>query len=307
MMEPVPNSVTANQYNNYGFPKNMKNKNVYTQKNPCVATLAINGRTYYVKVACKDVCPRMNRVLVDNFDNAPDGIYTYMLYKKGGQLGFAYVKVLSTMEYGSLHKTLFYETGPEEVIIAGECKKEGTNISYNFQSGTYAAKIFEKHKYNSPKQQAYAGSTITPLLQSLYPTLTFTYSTEPSFINKIRVSIEEIRELEEKGFEVILFENRASCLKCSSSMEPHRAQIAQYQGQIQKEQEGMKKNPKLYHGYSIPFWQSEIERIQAIINECEDPALQKHLRDVRTGGKRKTRKQKKSKRVKTRTKTYRKH
>ena len=290
-MDPLHNSIPRNKYSNYGFPQN-KNINVYhayTEKKSCVPTVKINNKTYYVHVDCKDICPRINRVVVDNLEGAANGTYTYLLYKEDGVIHIAYALVQSAMEYGSLHKSLFYEVAPNEIIIAGECKKEDDTIFYNFMSGTYALKIFEKHGYNAPAQEAYAHDTITPLLQSQYPMLTFTYTTRPaSFIpSSLKVTVEEIQQLEAKGFEVKLFEDKNMCSQCSGNYDGYRAAIAQYEEAIQREQIGMKKNPKLYVGSSIPYWTNEIERLNAIIAQCSGPQL--HLRDVLpAGGKRRT-------------------
>ena len=276
-MEPLHNSIPRNKYSNYGFPQN-KNINVYhayTEKKSCVPTVKINNKTYYVRVDCKDICPRINRVVVDNLEGAANGTYTYLLYKEDGAIHIAYALVQSAMEYGSLHKSLFYEVAPKEIIIAGECKKEDNTIFYNFMSGTYALKIFEKHGYNAPAQEAYARDTITPLLQSLYPMLTFAYTTRPaSFIpSSLQVTVEEIRALEAKGFDVKLFADKNTCSQCSGNYDGHLATISQLQGFINR------MNPQ---NIMKRIYEEQIQERQAIIAQCSGPQL--HLRDVLSAG-----------------------
>ncbi len=286
-MDLLPSIVPA-EYDSYGFPSNnmMKVKNVYYPKKPCIPTIEIKGKTYYVRVDCSAVsCPRINRVQVDKLDLAENGRYTYMLYKEAGEYHIAYVKVQSAMEFGSLHKTLFYEVRPEELLIAGEFRKVDNLIQYNFLSGTYALPIFERRNITN-QGNAYA-KQLTPFFQSLYPSLTFQFTTKTIIPGTLKVTVEEIRELEAKGFDVALFEDKGVCNECSSSMEGHLASIAMYEDSIKKEREGMKKNPKLYQGYSIPRWEAEIARLQAILARCAAPPLR--LTSVMAGGKRKTR------------------
>ncbi len=305
-MEPL-NSIPRNKYSNYEFPQN-KNMNVYhayTEKKSCVPTVKINDKTYYVRVDCKGICPRINRVVVDKLNTAANGTYTYMLYKEDGVTHIAYALVQSAMEYGSLHKSLFYEVAPQEIIIAGEIKKEDNTILYNFQSGTYALKIFEKHGYNAPSQDAYARNTITPLLQSLYPMLIFTYTTRPaSFIpSSLQVTVEEIQQLEAKGFDVKLFTDKNICSQCGSEA-AIRASIAELETSIQREQRVMRMNPKLFMGHSIPFWTSQIAEKQATLEACAAPL---YLRNVLPAGGKRRAKTHRKKRIQTKRHHTRKH
>jgi hypothetical protein len=78
----------------------------------------------------------INRVRADEIDT---GIYTWILYRKNDKLEFAASRVLSVYEVGTLHRAIAKSVGAKTIHGAGELRKQGNTIEYNFQSGTYMA------------------------------------------------------------------------------------------------------------------------------------------------------------------------
>ena len=72
--------------------------------------------------------------------DAPDGVYTWVLYENDGVTGFAATLVENKMEMGSGHDDTLVKLGIDKefkVPSAGELIKEGHTLHINISSGTY--------------------------------------------------------------------------------------------------------------------------------------------------------------------------
>jgi hypothetical protein len=72
----------------------------------------------------------------DYINTAPDGVYCYVVYNSDNPQ-IAFVKVESLFELASSHNFIVYITQITSMLFAGEFIKTGTNIKYNYSSGTY--------------------------------------------------------------------------------------------------------------------------------------------------------------------------
>jgi len=75
--------------------------------------------------------------------SAPDGVYTWIMYKVGSGFEVYAGMARSSQEVGTLHQNLQICTG-RIVQFAGELRKTGNRIEYNLQSGTYMARKFTR-------------------------------------------------------------------------------------------------------------------------------------------------------------------
>ena len=77
--------------------------------------------------------------------DAPDGIYTWMMYRDGDSFVVYAGKIRSNQEIGTLHQNLSW-CAQKTVEFAGELRKTGSVIEYNLQSGTYMANKFTRFR-----------------------------------------------------------------------------------------------------------------------------------------------------------------
>jgi hypothetical protein len=79
----------------------------------------------------------------DTLGEAPDGVYTWIMYKVGDGFEVYAGKIRSNQELGTLHQNL-HMCLHKPVQFAGELRKTGNRIEYNLQSGTYMARKFTR-------------------------------------------------------------------------------------------------------------------------------------------------------------------
>lgn len=78
------------------------------------------------------------RYTAAELDDAPDGIYTWLLYSKGGAGPYFVASRTETMlELGTIHYSIATSVGATAVHGAGELWKHGTETTFNFMSGTF--------------------------------------------------------------------------------------------------------------------------------------------------------------------------
>jgi len=85
-------------------------------------------------------------LVADEFESeygaiVPDGVYTWILYKlpgaKKGEFSWAFRKVRSILEVGTLHKSIARAVGAETIHAAGEIEKDKGELTINYLSGSY--------------------------------------------------------------------------------------------------------------------------------------------------------------------------
>jgi len=75
--------------------------------------------------------------------DAPDGMYTWIISREGGLFA---AQPISNQELGTLHINLamFNDIDKEDVIAAGELRKEGLNVTFNLQSGSFMEQVYSR-------------------------------------------------------------------------------------------------------------------------------------------------------------------
>lgn len=123
--------------------ENIQKQNVYKAKSSCrVPFTKKNGSKFNsveVRVEKADYnslnVELSKNIMVDSaIEKAPDGVYCYMVFPDGT---IAFVKVKSVLEFGTTHGAIVYKIKRNRISFAGEFKKAGSDIFYNFLSGTY--------------------------------------------------------------------------------------------------------------------------------------------------------------------------
>lgn len=143
-----------------------------------------------------------------------DGIYTWILYRKNGTLEFAASRVLSVYEIGTMHRAIAKSVRAVTIHGAGELRKQGKTIEYNFESGTYMANwLSSKDKTCTlPEMQEY----VDPKFKSFFPGHQFVMRPK-TFVNKKETpaTMEELQLYADAHFIVCLHDkdDKGKCEK----------------------------------------------------------------------------------------------
>lgn len=202
-------------------------------KNPCMTYTDESGNTFFVHV--KFPIPRtysynmteirkpflaVRKKIHDltqyytstTFPDAPDGIYTWIIGDNGK---FLAGRVRSILEMGTLHKQLADVAKVKHIFVAGECKKEGTNVQINLQSGTFSLEIIRRKNqsgFNQSTKQQRLQSKAVSIFEAMGLTPIFIEGNE-SFINPMNVPItkQELQTYVDAGFHVYLYTAEKDC------------------------------------------------------------------------------------------------
>lgn len=168
-----------------------------------------------------------------------DGIFTYFVYKNkhiylfddkdpaANDIRLGCIKVRSGLEFGTSHMNLadylgLYSPdlyGNEEsksatLLFAGEIKKEGRSVTYNFHSGTFIA----DHNISLHKSEPDTLKIIHGQRCDIMEALLAKYGLEAIFTDKSLFATnmppfdeEERRDLESLGLRVKLFDDKDAC------------------------------------------------------------------------------------------------
>lgn len=133
------------------FLKGIPNSQLDTDANPAIfksslnCTFQVDGKIAYVSPP-EDQAKKMQFIKEQptitqvGLKLAKDGVYTWILCKTrggGDDIHFHARYVRSVLEVASLHLAIARAVGATTVHGAGELKKEGKKITFNFQSGSY--------------------------------------------------------------------------------------------------------------------------------------------------------------------------
>ena len=165
-----------------------------------------------------DAVPRYRPVqMVDK-----DGIFTWMLYRKAGssEILFAATQVTSVYEIGTLHRVLAKGVGAKTVHGAGELKKIGKNIVFNFLSGSYVLKwIGKKDKTCTLAEME---NYIEPMFRSFFPGFTMERN-NTTFITDTEVptTMQDLQLYADAHFIVCVHDKgqKENCMKVNNSCE----------------------------------------------------------------------------------------
>lgn len=103
-----------------------------------------------------------------------NGIFTWIFYRTAGSTGvhFAASQVRSMFEVGTLHRAIAKSVGATTIHGAGEMKKVGKKIDFNFMSGSYVLPWIKKKNVSCslPEMEEY----LEPVFRKWFPEMTLT-------------------------------------------------------------------------------------------------------------------------------------
>lgn len=197
-----------------------------------------------------DFYPRVHAALSRNIlqDEAlvaqPDGIYCYVVFEREGAPHIAFARTRSAWEFGTKHSAIVYTLGLTELFFAGEFEKTGTNLRYNYLSGTYLEDYNSGISHGSStayaQLKAKRAATMESLLTPLGVTATyFEFPDDPyrSFIRTADMPVgrDEIDDLTRLGAVVTLYDTEALCKSedtLTRQVAKLRSDIARIQGEL---------------------------------------------------------------------------
>lgn len=171
---------------------------------------------------------------VERFDQttllkAPNGVYTWILYKKRDDptTYFACARVKSIVEMGTLHYAVARGVEASTIHGAGELKKVGKDITFNFLSGSFMQKwISGKNPLCTlPEMEVFIRKNY---LEPIFPR-TNTYFTKETIIARYFLKVptmEEIQSYADEGFVVCVHpkDKKDECLSvkgtCAAPLKP---------------------------------------------------------------------------------------
>lgn len=183
---------------------------------------------------------------VERFDEntlqttAPNGIYTWILYKKKDDSAtyFAATQVKSIVEMGTLHYAIARGVEAATVHGAGELKKVGKDITFNFLSGSFMQTwIPAKALCSLPEMEVFIRDNH---LKPKFPRANVMFTKE-TIISKqfLKVpTMEEIQSYADKGFVVCIHpkENVDECKSvkgtCANPLKPTEEAMAKTGGDM---------------------------------------------------------------------------
>lgn len=196
-------------------------------------TYNVDGQIVYIQYPTNrqkiiDYIHRVERFDQTTLLNAPNGVYTWILYKKKDDPNtyFASARVKSIVEMGTLHFAVARGVEASTIHGAGELKKVGKDITFNFLSGSFMQKwIPAKALCTLPEMEVFIRKNY---LEPIFPR-TNIYFTKETIIAKYFLKVptmEEIQTYADEGFVVCVHpkENKDQCLSvkgtCAAPLKP---------------------------------------------------------------------------------------
>ena len=193
---------------------------------------------------------------VERFDettllNAPNGVYTWILYKKKDdpKVYFTSARVKSIVEMGTLHFALARGVEASTVHGAGELKKVGKDITFNFLSGSFMQKwIPAKALCTLPEMEVFIRKNY---LEPIFPR-TNIYFTKETIIARYFLKVptmEEIQSYADEGFVVCVHpkDKKDECKSvkgtCAAPLKPREEITMAKTGGNENKKPPMKKQP----------------------------------------------------------------
>ncbi len=142
------------------------------------------------------------------------GLYTWLYYiDHRNEKHFAAAKVLNYEEKMSKHKHIHMNVNARYVLLAGEIKVESpTHVIYNFESGTFMAKIAEDIQYSN-----YSVRNVTTRQKNAFEKLltennveTIEFS-DDAFEKDFALNDDVVKKYIDKGYEVEYFNSSEGC------------------------------------------------------------------------------------------------
>ena len=237
-------------------------------------------------------------------ESAENGVYAWILCKLPGEEEadpqFIARKVNSVLEVASLHKAIARAVGAATIHGAGEVRKDGSTLTFNFLSGSYmqldcdrdARETFMRSYLVKPELFGSNAKFAADMMQ------TFITHTP---------TMAELQEYANKGFRICLHDSKDECLskkgKCDQTLKPQEGVM---RGGDENSSDEVKKAPpstpprKDQLQRTQPLTQAQEARRQLALRNAGVPEPQSQVQGM--GRRRKTRRGKKSKRRMTKKK-----
>lgn len=229
-------------------------------------------------------------------DIVPDGVYLWLLYKDPGQEHFswAFRKVRSILEVGTLHKSIARAVGAGTIHAAGEIEKKNGKLIINYLSGSYMLNACDRDARTRVMDQLFGENT------GAMP-----YSFTDKTLITEEPTMEELRYYASKGFRICLHEpdKFRECMAtkgtCKDILKPQEGAM---RGGDDENQQPTKKEVKTPKTPPRAFGVSQAQeaRRQLALRNAGVPEPVPQIEGM--GRKRKTRRGKKSKRRMTKKK-----
>lgn len=152
-----------------------------------------------------------------NLASAEDGIYCYVVYPTNQ---IAFVKVKTAAEMGTTHNAIVYKLKINHISFAGEFKKVGPQVQYNFLSGTYL------QYFNSNNSRKNRINTINNARRALMEDLLSKYDCKGEYVPKtfitgkvLPLTSEEIERLKKVGVKFYGFKSLKDCTTSKKSLQ----------------------------------------------------------------------------------------
>lgn len=179
------------------------------------------------------------RLTSDDLDTAPEGPYTWLLYSKGdGVPQFAASETETMLELGTTHYAIATSVGATRVHGAGELWKHGTQLTFNFLSGTFMQSwLLPKECPLKAMEQFIRIKLQQEVLPDLFRGKTLTFSDEtfvaPRFIRQ-GLTTEKLETYVRYGFTVCIHDerNKAECKSTKAACKKPMERVEEMKGGV---------------------------------------------------------------------------
>jgi hypothetical protein len=248
------------------------------------------------------------RLTSADLESAPDSVYTWLLYSKdGSRPQFAASETETMLELGTTHYAIATSVGATGVHGAGEVWKHGTQLTFNFLSGTFMQSWVLPKECPLKTMEVYIKRKLqTEVLPDLFRGKTLTFSEEtfvaPRFIRQ-GLTTDTLETYVRRGFTVCIHDvsAKAECKRIKGTCEKPVTLETMRGGAPptprRPQRQGSEENLTQFAEAKRMLQFGEVARPQATA-----PAVVPRSRIEGMGGRKKTKKGKKSRR-----KTRRRH
>lgn len=161
------------------------------------------------------------RLTAEQFEDAEDGVYTWILASVGGSDPTFYAsRTTAMLELGTVHYSIATAVGATAVHGAGEVWKHGNEFTFNFLSGTFMEKWALPKECPLETMQEYLKSKLkTEVFPYLFRSKTLKFrETDPTFVSSrfLELTTGELEEYVKAGF-VVCIHDKANKAECKST------------------------------------------------------------------------------------------
>jgi hypothetical protein len=160
------------------------------------------------------------RLSAEEFEAAPDGIYTWILASvNGSEPTFYASRTTAMLELGTVHYSIATSVGATTVHGAGEVWKHGDEFTFNFLSGTFMDKWPLPKECPLKTMQEYLKQRLKAVFAYLFRSKALKFrENEPTFINTrlLELTTAELEGYIKSGF-VVCIHDKTKKAECKST------------------------------------------------------------------------------------------